>query len=177
MTAGEREVLALTSIGDDPEVGVWLAALEDGRRQTLRELETVTPEMVDRHPDGPLNSIGTLLYHIGLIEADWVATEALGLDEPPELGALLPWPDREGGGRLSPMAGQSLEEHLERLAAIRGWVLQHLKPMTNEDFHRIRAFERYDAAPTWVLHHVLQHEAEHRAHICWLRDTYLSGPR
>jgi len=23
-----------------------------------------------------------------------------------------------------------------------------------------------------VLHHLLQHEAEHRSHIAWLRDTY-----
>ncbi len=177
MIAGERETLVLIPVGDDPEVGMWLAALEDGRRDTLSQLDRVTPEMIDWRPDGPLDSIGTLLYHIGLIEADWVATEALGLDEPPELGALLPWPDREEDGRLAAMGGQSLEEHLERLAAIRGWVLDHLKPMTNEDFHRVRTFERYDCAPNWVLHHLLQHEAEHRAHICWLRDTYLAATR
>ena len=92
MTARRR--LVLTPIGDDPEIGRWLAALEDGRADTLKELDGVSPEMVDWYPDAPLNSIGSLLYHIGLIEADWVATEMLGLDEPPELEALLPWPDR-----------------------------------------------------------------------------------
>ena len=44
--------------------------------------------------------------------------------------------------------------------------------MTNDAFHAVRSFERYDAAPDWVIHHILQHEAEHRAHIAWLRDTH-----
>jgi hypothetical protein len=165
--ADEREILALAVIGDDPEVGRWLSALEDGRRETLRELERVTPAMVDWYPDAPLDSIGTLLYHIAIIEADWVVTEILEAGVPAELERLLPWPDRDGEGvagterRLSRVDGLSLESHLERL-----------KPMTNTDFHRVRSFERYDAAPDWVIHHILQHEAEHRSHIAWLRDTY-----
>ena len=172
-----REVLALQPIADDPEVGRWLAALEDGRRETLRELESITPEMIDWYPSAPLNSIGSLLYHIGLVEASWVSEEILGDPEALELAPILPWPDREGPGEggqrhLSRIDGQSLDEHLARLAAIRAYVLEQLRPMSNDAFHTIRRFERYDAAPDWVIHHLLQHEAEHRSHIAWLRDTY-----
>jgi hypothetical protein len=172
-----REVLALQPIADDPEVGRWLAALEDGRRDTLRELEGLTPEMIDWYPSAPLNSVGSLLYHIGLVEASWVSEEILGDPEAAELAPLLPWPDREGPGQggqrhLSRIDGQSLDEHLARLAAIRAYVLERLRPMSNDAFHAIRSFERYDAAPDWVIHHLLQHEAEHRSHIAWLRDTY-----
>ena len=42
-----RSRLVLTPIGDDPQVGLWLAALEDGRTDTLKELDGVTSEMVD----------------------------------------------------------------------------------------------------------------------------------
>jgi len=173
----EREVLALSPIGDDPEVGRWLAALEDGRRDTLRELAGVTPEMLDWYPAASLNSIGSLLYHIGLIEASWVSEEILGDPDAMELGPLLPWPDRDGPGEggqrhLSRIDGQSLDEHLARLAAIRSFVIERLSPMTNADFHRVRSLDRYDVAPDWALHHVIQHEAEHRSHIAWLRDTY-----
>lgn len=173
----EREILALAPIADDPEVGRWLAALEDARRDTLRELDGVTPEMLDWYPDAPLNSIGSLLYHIGLIEASWVAEEILGEPEAPELEALLPWPDREGPGEgsgrhLSRIDGQTLDTHVARLAAIRAFVLRRLKPMMNEDFHRLRSLPDYDVAPDWALHHILQHEAEHRSHIAWLRDTF-----
>jgi len=171
-----REILALTPIADDPEVGRWLAALQDARRDTLRELEGVRREMVDWYPDAPLNSIGSLLYHIALIEAAWVTEEILELtDEPPEIAALLPWPDRDADRHLSRVDGLSLDAHVERLAAVREFVLERLRPMSNADFHRIRSFDRYDAAPDWVLHHILQHEAEHRSHIAWLRDTY-AGP-
>jgi uncharacterized damage-inducible protein DinB len=168
-----RERLTLEPIADDPEVGRWLAALEDGRRETLRELEGVTPDMVDWYPDAPLNSIGALLYHIGLIEADWVITEVLELaDAPPEIGRLLPWADREDDGHLWRADGQDLGAHIERLAGIRAFVLERLRPMSNDDFHRVRRLERYDVAPDWAVHHIIQHEAEHRSQIAWLRDTY-----
>ena len=173
MPDSERQRLVLDPIAGDPEVGRWLAALEDARRDTLREFDRITTEMVDWTPDAPLNSIGTLLYHIGLIEADWVATEILELtDYPPQLTGVLPWRDRDDDGRLWRVNGQPLSTHLDRLSTIRGWVLGQLRGMTNEDFHRVRSFERYDVAPDWVLHHVLQHEAEHRSHIAWLRDTF-----
>src|SRR4051812_42216667 len=168
-----KERLTLEPIAHDAEVGRWLAALEDGRRDTLRELENVTPQMVDWYPEAPLNSIGSLLYHIALIEADWVATEILELtDYPPELATFFPWPDREPGGHLSRVDGQSLDEHRARLDRVRQVVLGWLRPIANEDFHRVRNLEQYDVAPDWVIHHLLQHEAEHRAHIAWLRDTY-----
>ena len=168
----DRERLVLDPIATDPEVGRWLAALEDGRRETLRELEGVSDALVDRTPDGPLDTIGTLLYHVGLIEADWVASDILGLDDPPELVAFLPWPDRDDAGRLTVVTGLPLAAHLARLAGIRAWVLRHLGDLTAVDLGRTRAMPSYDVSPVWAIHHVLQHEAEHRAHIAWLRDTH-----
>ena len=38
----ERELLILEPIADAPEVGRWLSALDDGRVDTLRELDDVT---------------------------------------------------------------------------------------------------------------------------------------
>ena len=160
-------------MADDPEVGRWLAALEDARRDTIRELTDVTPEMLDWRPDAPLNSIGTLLYHIALIETSWVLDEIFeGEPGPDWLQELLPYEDRDGTGRLIQVDGQPIDVHLERLSAVRRYVLERLTPTTNEDFHRVRRLAAYDAAPDWVLHHLLQHEAEHRSHIAWLRDTY-----
>src|SRR3954454_21304029 len=155
-----NERLTLDPIADDPEVGRWLAALEDGRRDTLRELEGVVPEMVDWYPAAPLNSIGSLLYHVAMIEADWVATEILELTAyPPDLAGFFPWPDREADRHLSRVDGQSLDEHRARLDGVRQYVLTRLRPMTNEDFHRVRSLEQYDVAPDWAIHHILQHEA------------------
>jgi DinB superfamily len=177
LNAGQRERLVLEPIADDPEIGRWLAALEDGRRDTLRELEGVTPAMIDWYPDAPLNSIGSLLYHVALIEADWVANEILELgDDVPELTPLLPWPDRDQAGHLTRVDGQSLAQHIDRLGGVRKFVLERMRSVGNDDFHRVRAFERYDVDANWALYHVMQHEAEHRSHIAWLRDTFPAQP-
>jgi hypothetical protein len=177
MADAPRRRLTLEPGGDDAELGRWLAALEDARRDTLIELTGVTAAMVDWYPDVPLNSISTLLYHIALIEADWVATEILQLSEDQaELAELLPWPDREGTGpgdrQLTRIDQQPLQAHVDRLAAVRAWVLERLRPMGNAEFHRVRELPDYDVAPDWVLHHLLQHEAEHRSHLALLRDMH-----
>jgi hypothetical protein len=169
----DRERMALDPIADDPEVGRWLAALEDARRRTLGELDTVRGEMLDWRADGPLESIGTLLYHIALIEASWLLEDIFEGDPGPDwLPSVLPFDDRDAGGRLLSVTGEPLSTHLGRLARIRSLLLDRLRPMAADDFHRPRRLERYDAAPDWILHHLLQHEAEHRSHIALLRDTF-----
>ncbi len=91
---------------------------------------------------------------------------------PPWLGELLPFKDRDGTGRLIQVDGQPLLQHLDRLSRVRSFLLEQVRPMAAGEFHRIRRRPRYDVSPDWVLHHLLQHEAEHRAHIAWLRDSH-----
>jgi hypothetical protein len=164
----------LEPIADAPEVGRWLSALDDGRRDTIHELDDVAENMLDRKPTGAPNSIGTLLYHVGLIELDWLLEDAMG----PEAGLrwpeeLVPYADRDDEGTLTVVRGESVTTHLERLVAIRSMVHEHIGTMSVDEFHRPRARERYDVSPAWVVHHLLQHEAEHRAHVAWVRDALL----
>ena len=42
--------------------------------------------------------------------------------------------------------------------------------MTLDEFRRPRSLPQYDVTPEWVLHHLTQHEAEHRGHIQGLRE-------
>jgi len=65
--------------------------------------------------------------------------------------------------------GETLADHGRRLGGARGIVLEHYVPMS-KDFHRIRRREAFDLSAAWILHHLLQHEAEHRAHVAWVRD-------
>lgn len=169
----EREVLRLDPIADVAEVGRWLSAMEDARRDTLRELDGVPDDAIDWAPDERTNTIGTLLYHIALVEDDWLFVDVLEQPEHRERRTdLLPFPDRIEGERLTPITGFTLRQHLDRLAVVRSTLLERLRPMTAEDFHRLRSHERYDVSPAWALHHLLQHEAEHRAHIAWVRDAW-----
>jgi uncharacterized damage-inducible protein DinB len=165
----ERELLVLEPIAEHPEVGRWLSAMQDGRRDTLGELDDVTDEMVDRRVVDELNTIGTLLYHVALVEADWLLDDIFGAKAAWPFD-LLPFGDRDPKGVLTEVRGELLAEHIGRLAAVRDLFLERMRPMTVEEFHAPRARERYDVSPAWVVHHLLQHEAEHRAHIAWVRD-------
>lgn len=165
-----------------PEIGRALWALHDTRRRTLEEMEGVTPAMVDwlpnpglalrgasQPPDGE-SSIGTVLYHLAGIEADWLYAEVLEQPElPPEVVALFPHDVRDGQGHLSQVTGVSLEQHLQRLDVVRRLLLDVFEAMELAEFRRVRALPPYDVTPEWVLHHLMQHEAEHRSQIGVLR--------
>ena len=147
----------------DAEVGAALWRLAEGRERTLRLLAPVSDDIVDRHVRG--NSIGTILYHVGLIEADWLYTEILEQPVPDELQRRFPVEDRDADGVLMVVRGQTLEEHLGRLAVVRSALEEALRSMPAEDFHRVRQLPSYDVTPAWVLHHLAQHEAEHRGEL------------
>jgi uncharacterized damage-inducible protein DinB len=149
--------------GYQPEVGAALWRLEDARSRTLRLLSEVPAEYVDRETRG--NSIGTILFHVALIEADWLFTEILEEPIPEEFTDLFPVDARDQAGLLTHIRGQSLETHLARLSSVRQTLLDKLRGMTDDDFHRPRSLPDYDVSPAWVLHHLAQHEAEHRGEL------------
>ena len=63
--------------GYEPAVGRWLWLVEDTRRETKEALTGLVPAALDWTPNQTENSIGTLLYHIALIELDWLYREVL----------------------------------------------------------------------------------------------------
>lgn len=157
-----REVQIVT--GCQPEIGRLLWLLEAARwrlKDCLAGLDTTDLDWQPAHGD----NIGTLLYHIAAIEVDWLYEEVLQTPFPPEIIALFPFNVRDGKGRLTAVTGQSLEQHLHRLDACRAHLLTAYRAMSLADFRRLRQFEQYSVTPEWVLHHLIQHETEHRGQI------------
>jgi uncharacterized damage-inducible protein DinB len=165
------------NVSDDRSLDIesWLWALGDARRRTLEALEGMDAAIVDR-PAGPHGeTIGMLLYHIAAIEADWLFADILQRAFPDEIAALLPHDVHDDAGRLSGAAGQSLDEHLARLAAVRSHLHLALTDLPDREWRRTRQMDGYTVTPEWVLHHLLQHEAEHRGQIGYLRTLAESG--
>jgi uncharacterized damage-inducible protein DinB len=156
----------------DLEIGRWLWGLEDTRRSTLQAVKDIPPGVIDWIPPHGDNSIGTLLYHIAAIEADWLYMEVLEQEIfPPEVTALFPYDVRDSDGRLTPIQGIGIEEHMQRLATTRALLLDAFYQMGNEDFYEVRNFEQYDVTPEWVVYHLIRHEAEHQGQIVQLRKS------
>jgi len=171
LTTKERDQLLIAPLaGYDPVIARWLWLLTDIRRRTLEVVEGMDESLLAWRPDEEANSIGTLLYHIVAVELDWLYVEIL---ERPEYSAavfeLLPYEMRDATGRLTPVYGESLQQHLARMTASRQLLLDELRPMTAADFYRIRRLDPYDVTPEWALYHLLEHEAGHRGEMAEVR--------
>ena len=61
--------------------------------------------------------------------------------------------------------GETLARHLHRLDAVRAHFLEVFKGMSVDEFRRPRTYDDYVVTSEWVVHHLMQHEAEHRGQI------------
>jgi hypothetical protein len=170
----ERERLVLEPAAGDTEIGRWFAAFDEVRADTLRIVSSTPAGAVDVDAGDGGDGLGTVLYHVALVEVDWVFTDVLDRqrDIPRD---LFPHDDRVEDGRLTPVIGDSLAEHLDRLARTRELVLDALGAMTPEEYHRARPRERFDVAADWVVFHLIDHEVEHRVRLSALRDRFATA--
>src|SRR5437660_415567 len=111
--SNDRDALIIVPSADTlPDIGRFLWMMEDVRAVTKRTVDGISQAALDWSPDPALNSIGTLLYHIALVEADWLYMDALAQPLPDEVVALLPYDSRDARGHLTTVTGVSLAEHL-----------------------------------------------------------------
>ena len=164
----QRDKLLLTRMDRYAEpVGVWLSALQDARRRTLEVLEEIEPQWLDFVLEDGGESIGTILYHLAAIEVDWLYEEVLQEPFPPEIEALLPHDVRDESGKLTHVP-DTMQNHLDRLSTVRKNLLDRFLTIMPDDFEKPRSLPQYDVSPIYVIHHLMQHEAEHRSQINWI---------
>ncbi|WP_396953649.1 DinB family protein [Neobacillus sp. MER 74] len=159
-----RTLLVSPLPGFNEEIGRWLWCLEDVRRTLLTELTGISQTILDTKID-ERQTIGSLLYHIALIEADWLYEEVLVTEWDPEILSMFPFEHRSADGSLAHVEGQSLEEHFYRLNKVREVFLSHFQSMDLTDWRKPRVLEPYDVTPEWVVYHLIEHESHHRGQI------------
>ena len=170
--AARRELILSSVACEAPEVGVWLAALSDCRARTLKALVGMQYDEMDWKGPVSRNTIGTLLYHIAAIELDWLHSEILERECPGDFVRGSRRNVRDSEGNLAIVSGDSVQQHEERFSYVRNKLVGALSVMSPSEFERVRHLQPYDVTPRWVVHHLLQHEAEHRGQIAILRHRY-----
>jgi hypothetical protein len=169
----EKRLLQVQPLpGYETEIGPWLWAMQAVRRRTLRLVEgleqrTLDWEGLDEHE----NAIGTLLYHIALVEMSWLYEDILLQPELPEaLKPDFPFPMEGADGRQTPVLGVPLDVHLGRLARSKVF-LETFKQIPAEDWRRLRhpGDVDYGVTPEWAVFHLVEHEAGHAFQISSLK--------
>lgn len=163
--------------GCDPIVGAALWVMQDCRRRTLRELESVRDEWLDAVPPMGHNTLGTILYHMAAAEVGWLYDDLLKKPFPPDLKALFPTDDRDEQGMLARLKGSPLSAYLDRLAIAREHFISEYKAMSVEDFRRLREITYWTGETHWltaefILYHLVNHDAEHRGEITMIREHF-----
>jgi uncharacterized damage-inducible protein DinB len=152
--------------GYDTGIALLLAMIEECRGRTLAAIADLEPDMVDRIAQGHVNTIGSILYHIAAIELDWLYAEILAEEFPEEAWTWFPHDVREEDGLLTRVVDDSLDRHVERLSWVRALVRDGLARLTDDDLHATRPTDDGGTVtPEWVLHHLMQHESEHRGQL------------
>ncbi|MDQ7820751.1 MAG: DinB family protein [Armatimonadota bacterium] len=175
MTPTGREELAIQLLsGYPPEVGRWLWALQDVRRRyILRLVQGLDQRTLDwQGPDERENAIGSLLYHIALVEMSWLYYDLLLQPKlPADVASEFPYPMQTPDGRLTPVLGEPLQSHLARLARSRQVFLEAIRELSGDEWRRLRApqGEDYAVTPEWVVFHLVEHEAGHAFQISSLK--------
>ncbi|MGE1165316.1 DinB family protein [Peribacillus sp. SIMBA_075] len=161
----ERRALIVSALPEyEEEIGRWLWCLEDVRRTLITELTGISQNSLDSKMD-ERQTIGSLLYHIALVEADWLYEEVLVTEWDSEIRALFPLECRADDGSLTHIEGQTLEEHFYRLNKVRQVFLSNFRSMNLTDWRKPRVLDQYDVTPEWVVYHLIEHESHHRGQI------------
>lgn len=141
----------------------------------MRDLEDLEEPELDRRLDWAPNSIGTLLYHVAAIELDWTFSDLMETDVFPEgWEAWFPVDVRDDDGILTAVV-EPLERHLARLEWVRSHLLSVLRGMADADLERTVDPGEHQSGTSWILHHLMQHEAEHRGQIGEIRTALRSA--
>ena len=173
-----REILKTEPLeGYPPEIGIWLWALEEVRTKTKAYVEGANEVLDWAGPEGNENSVGTLLYHIAAVEMGWLHFDVL---ERADLYPESEFPfEPFAEGRLTPITGVSLEDHLARLDRTRAIFLERIKEITIKDWSKLRSpeGETYSVSPAWAVFHLVEHEAGHAAQMGVMKKRARSALR
>lgn len=146
--------------------------MEQVRRRTLELVSRLDQETLDwEGPDGMENAIGSLLYHIALVEMSWLFLDIFEKDFPPEVKADFQHEMADAEGRLTRVPGVPLADHLGRLERSRAIFLEKFRAISPGEWRRLRHPSDVDYAvtPEWTVFHLIEHEAGHAFQISALK--------
>ncbi|MBC7911724.1 MAG: DinB family protein [Pyrinomonadaceae bacterium] len=170
----EVERLTLSpATGVTPGIGFYLSGLDEVREQLRETVGSMSDEQIARRAVEGAHPIGGLVLHIGEAEWWWIQCVVSGrLEMTDEDKRIAHWDvleDPEGFGALRYSAAYCLDA----IDGIRRRTRDLLASLTDDDLERTYSYKRRDkrveVSLRWVLHHLMDHEAQHKGQILMLK--------
>lgn len=158
--------------GLSPALGLALASMDEVREQLRGAVSELTDEQMARRATEGAHSIGALVMHIGEAEWWWMNCIVQGHKLTREDFRQPFWDvleDPEGFASKK----YSAPFCLETIGRIRSETRAFLSTRRDEDLENIYSHKRGDrqmeASLRWILHHLVDHEAQHKGQILMLK--------
>lgn len=149
-----------------------LAGMEEVRGQLREAVAELSDEEIRRRTIAGTHSIGALVLHIGEAEWWWMNCIIQGhkvTDEDSQQSFWDVLEDPEGFATK----GYSASYCLETIDAIREETRRFLSSLSDKDLENIYTHTReettLEASLRWILHHLIDHEAQHKGQILMLK--------
>jgi uncharacterized damage-inducible protein DinB len=163
----------LSSIpGFSNEIGFYLGGMEEVREQLREAVEGMSDDHIGRQAISDAHAIGALVLHIGEAEWYWMQCVVSGQVVSDQIRCTPYWDvlkDPKGFSGKNYSADFCLNE----IKQIREQTHGTLAAFKDSDLERIFSIERggetHERSLRWILHHLIDHEAQHKGQILTLK--------
>lgn len=162
------------------QIGYYLSGMEEVREQLREAVKDLSNEEVSAKLMPNVHSIGQLILHCG--EAEWwwiqcvVAEKELNEEEAKEKAHwdVLELDDDFGSNNYS------AEYCIEAIDKVSDLGRKTLRNFTEEDLDKYFGWDKQDGTRIektlrWILHHLIDHEAQHKGQILMLKRLLREG--
>ncbi len=153
-------------------IGYYLSGMEEVRDQLRQAVSGIDNEHLGRPAFLGAHSIGALVLHIGEAEWWWMTCNVSGHQLTDEDRAAPYWDVLEDPDGFI-KKGFSAEFCFQELDKIRNQTRDVLFTFDDSDLEKEFHFERngknYEYSLRWILHHLIDHEAQHKGQILMLK--------
>ena len=153
-------------------IGYYLAGMEEVRRQVQVTVKAVPDEKIGKPAFLGAHSIGGLVLHIGEAEWFWMQMVVAGHQLTEEDKKTPYWDVLDDLERVA-RNGYTTEFCLSEIDRIRNQTRDVLFSYNDKDLERIITYERNGETTEynlrWILHRLIDHEAQHKGQILMLK--------
>jgi uncharacterized damage-inducible protein DinB len=159
-------------------IGYYLSGMEEVRGQLSAAVKTVPDDLIGKPAFLGAHSIGGLVLHIGEAEWFWMQMVVSGHKLTDEDREAACWDILDDLERVA-QRGYTAEFCLSEIEKIRNQTRDVLFSYNDKDLERIITFERKGQTTEYnlryILHHLIDHEAQHKGQIFMLKRLMALG--